>query len=38
MGVFRPEYAAFHDVVIVSTKGARSLCSILSGAHRLSTL
>ncbi|GAA5881565.1 hypothetical protein JCM1840_003445 [Sporobolomyces johnsonii] len=30
-GVFRPEYKTFWDVIIVSAKGERSLCSILSG-------
>ncbi|GJN91292.1 hypothetical protein Rhopal_004311-T1 [Rhodotorula paludigena] len=30
-GVFRPEYASYWDVIIVSSKGSRSLCSILSG-------
>ncbi|GAA5852209.1 hypothetical protein JCM9279_006932 [Rhodotorula babjevae] len=29
-GVFRPEYASFFDAIIVSSKGERSLCSILS--------
>ncbi|GAA5948732.1 hypothetical protein JCM3765_004988 [Sporobolomyces pararoseus] len=30
-GVYRPEYRMYYDVIIVSTKGDRSLCSILSG-------
>ncbi|GAA6034570.1 hypothetical protein JCM8097_005402 [Rhodosporidiobolus ruineniae] len=33
-GVFVPEYASYHDVIVVSAKGfrgARSLCSVLSG-------
>ncbi|GAA5913034.1 uncharacterized protein JCM6883_000493 [Sporobolomyces salmoneus] len=30
-GVYRPEYRSYYDVIIVSTKGDRSLCSILSG-------
>ncbi|GAA6005518.1 hypothetical protein JCM11491_003670 [Sporobolomyces phaffii] len=30
-GVYRPEYRGYYDVIIVSTKGDRSLCSILSG-------
>ena len=37
-GVFRPEYASFFDAIIVSSKGERSLCSILSGALLLSCL
>lgn len=30
-GVWKSEYASIFDVIIVSTKGERSLCSILSG-------
>ncbi|GAA6064595.1 hypothetical protein JCM10212_000506 [Sporobolomyces blumeae] len=30
-GVYRPEYRSYYDVIIVSSKGDRSLCSILSG-------
>ncbi|GAA5979666.1 hypothetical protein JCM11641_004048 [Rhodosporidiobolus odoratus] len=30
-GIFRPEYCTIRDVVIVSAKGERAACSILSG-------
>ncbi|GAA6021799.1 hypothetical protein JCM10207_002065 [Rhodosporidiobolus poonsookiae] len=30
-GVFRVDFLSFHNVIIVSTRGERSLCSILSG-------
>ncbi|GAA5906977.1 hypothetical protein JCM6882_000017 [Rhodosporidiobolus microsporus] len=33
VGVYKNEYTTYHDVIIVSTKGERSLCSILSGGH-----